>query len=253
MNAVDGPLGLWQSSNRAVTATIRNDATLAGPTTTPNRCDVTGQIFISSLFAKIFGNFGQTVNTTSSAGLTPVNKVLSYAPLLVSLNDTDPQGDALKNLTIGSTYTVEIKDKSSNSVWILNPGNADAQQIQHLADPSIPGPTLPPLEIGDTIKSDNGQKAAGKLFNLLEGDTVLFVVTADNVGTDYLAKGQPVHTIIGFMALKVTNFDNSAGANGYSLTGTLEPLPIGSGSFDPNDPFKTQITTFAPFLVRLVQ
>jgi len=245
MNAVDGPIGLWQSSNRTVNATIRYDSKLSGPANRPNRCDVSGQIFIRSLFAKMFGNFGQTVSTTSSAGYTALNTLPIYMPLLVSWVDPDPSGDILSSMGPGSTYTVEIKQsgksssnnsnngKSNNSVWIWNNNQIDIEAIKHIANPStnpFNPADIPPESIGDYIKSDNGQKSAGQDFGDLLGKDVGFIVTGDSVANDILAQGQPVHQIIGFVGMHVTGFDASPGNNGYSLTGTLEPLPA-SGSY----------------------
>jgi hypothetical protein len=253
LNPVDGPLGLWQSGDRSLSATIRYDSTLAGPANIPNRCDVKGTIGIRSLFSQIFGNFGQTVITNSSAGETSLNTLYSYAPLLVSWVDPDPSNRILKNQAVNQPYTVEIKDnQASNSVWILNNNQSDKAIIDHIANPSNPGAALPPIAIGDWIKSDNGQKSAGKDFNLLLGKDVAFIVTGDNVGKDYLAKGKPLHQIIGYMVLHITSVDNTPGKNGYDLSGTLKPF-VGYGTYNPTDPFKIQITTYAPFLVRLIQ
>lgn len=253
LNAVDGPLGLWQGGQRSVSATIRYDSTLAGPVNRPNRCDVTGTIQIKSVFAQVFGNFSQTVTTNSSAGLTSLNTLYSFAPLLVSEKDPDPSGRRLKDLAIDSIYTVGIKSNdSSNSVWILNSNQDDIDAIMHIADPeNNPGNNVPAYSIGDVIKSDNGQKSAGQYFDKLVGKDVPFLVTNDSVDGDYLAKGQPVHTVVGFMVLHVTGYDNKGGKDGYSLTGNLRPVSF-AGGYDPTKGTGT-ITTFAPFLSRLIQ
>lgn len=253
LNAVDGPLGVWHGGQRTVTATIRYDASIPGPPNRPNRCDVTGSVKIDSFFAQCFGNFGQTVNSTSSAAFSQLNTLYSYMPLLVSINDLDPNGRKLEERQVGDEYTVIIKDnKASNSVWILNSNKDLKAIIEHIADPvNNPGVQLPPVKIGDIIKSDNGMKSAGKLFDQLMDKDVAFLITGDSIETDYLAKGKPEHPVIGFMVMHVTQVDDNAKGNGYSLTGILKPAVLG-GEFDP---FGTtsQVSTYAPFLARLVQ
>lgn len=253
LNAVDGPSGLWAGGNRTVTATIVYDPNFSGPPNRPNRCNVTGQIGIKSFFAHIFGNVGQTVNTTSSAALTPLSTLYSFMPLLVSLNDFDPSGRKLEDQDVGDEYTVEIKSNtSSNSVWILNSNKDCIAQLDHIADPAnYPAVEMPPLSVGDWVKSDNGKKSAGKQFQQLVGKDVAFVITGDAVDSDYLAKGQPLHQIVGFMVMHVTSADSSAGKDGYSLTGLLKPAVL-NGTYNQNVP-ASQITTFSPFLARLVQ
>jgi hypothetical protein len=249
LNAVDGPLGLWTGSTRTLTATILDDTTdtfLAQlPGGAPNRCNVSGQIYIHSLFAKIFGNFGQNINTFSSAAMLPIKTLGSPLILLVSNVDQDPSGKVLKNLTFGSTFTVQIK---TDSLWIANPDNTDKTIINNIADPANAVPvTLPPMSIGDYIKVDNGLKSAGQLFDSLKGHTIFFAVTNDSANNPVLGQGQPVHQIIGFMGLYVTG-DTTKNPN-PSLTGTLVSAGIVNGLPSGSSPG----STLGPFLVRLIQ
>jgi Flp pilus assembly protein TadG len=254
LNAVDGPVGLWSSSSRTVTATILHDNNFGGPAGFPNRCNVTGTISIRSLFAKIFGNFHNTVTTSSSAGLSGLTTLYGgFAPLLVSWVDDDIDSKKLKDQLYGSTYTVNIKNNAfSNSVWILNNNTTDEYAINHIYDPvKYPGNVIPPVSIGDYIKSDNGEKSAGKLFDELKGKDIGLIITDDSL-KNYLAKGQPVHKVIGFIGMKVTSFDDSPGKDGYSFTGTLEPLPI-AGGYDPNGTPSGVGSGFSAYKVRLIQ
>lgn len=253
LNAVDGPSGLWQGGDRTVTATIVYDPNFSGPPNRPNRCNVSGSIGLKSFFAQIFGNFGQTVNTSSSAALTPLTTLYNFMPLLVSLNDFDPSGRKLEDMKVGDEFTVGIKSNTaSNSVWILNSNKDCIAQLDHIADPvNNPAVEMPPLSVGDWIKSDNGKKSAGKQFGQLIGKDVAFVITGDAVNSDYLAKGQPLHQIIGFMVLHVTSADVTPGQDGYNLTGNLKPAVM-NGAYSTSVP-APQVTTYAPFLARLVQ
>jgi hypothetical protein len=224
LNAVDGPVGLWQNANRSVTATIRYDATLPGPTNIPNRCDVTGSIQTQSIFAQIFGNFGQSVGTSSSAGLQVANTVYNYVPLLVSVQDSNSLGNALQNQAAGATFRVDVK---VNSIWAINDNNTLTKIIAALAGGTFPGSSLEPaVSVGGQITSDNGVKSAGQDFGNLvitPPITVIFPVTGDSVGT-----GQPKHTVTGFFAMQVT----SAGTSppDYYLSGTIVPVStFGSG------------------------
>jgi Flp pilus assembly protein TadG len=257
MNAVDGPIGLWQGSNRTVTATLRYDSTLGGVATRPNRCDVQGSIFIRSIFAQVFGNFGQTVSTTSSAGIQAINTLDSYLPLLVSWVDPDMGGNKLKDVINNSTipYTIHIKDnKVSNSVWIPTSNKIAKQMIDYLGDPvNNPKPSpddYPSYSIGDEIKSSNGIKSAGTDFAPLAGKNVGILVTEDAV-SGYLAKGQPVHKVYAFVGMHIISYDNDNKGNGYSLTGYLYPI-TGIGDLDPQGPKNPNVWTF-PFQARLIQ
>lgn len=253
LNAVDGPSGIWHSGDRTVTASIVYDPNFPGPANRPNRCNVSGSIGLKSIFAQMFGNYGQSVNATASAALTSLTTLYSFMPLLVSINDLDPDNRKLEDQVVGNEFTVQVKGNDySNSVWILNSNKDCLAQLNHIADPATyPAVEMPPLSVGDFVKSDNGKKSAGKIFDKLIGKDVAFVVTDDAVNNDYLAKGQPVHKIIGFMVLHVTSTDTQPGANGYSMTGILKPVAM-NGAFSTTVP-APQITTFAPFLARLVQ
>jgi hypothetical protein len=262
MNAVDGPIGLWSSSNRTINATIRYDSKFPGSATWPNRCDVVTSIHINSLFEKVIGNFGQTVNAKASAAMYPVTTVTTPMPLLISQDDTDPNGRTLLNTGAGGTLTIIIKDNaSSNAVWIFNSNKDDQALINHIIDPTqyptIPikpvtlnDHTLNDIEINDIIKSDNGTKSAGTLFDQLVGRDIILLVTDASVASDYTAKGIPQRKVIGFIGMHVVSADNTNKGNGYSLTGTLQPVSaIGTSTPGVNNPF----TGFAPYIARLIE
>jgi Flp pilus assembly protein TadG len=263
MNAVDGPIGLWSSSNRSITATIRYDSNFPGTPTWPNRCDVATSVHINSLFERIIGNFGQNVNARASASMFPVTTVTTPAPLLVSIKDFDQNGHSVQSPGPGNTLTINIKDnESSNAVWIFNNNTLDEDLLNHLIDP-VKYPTLPltpvtvndhtigGVEINDIIKSDNGTKSAGKLFDQLVGkDIILLVTDASYSDNNYTAKGTPVRTVIGFIGMHVSAADNTNKGNGYSLTGTLKPVSaIGTSNSGLTNPF----TGFAPYIARLIE
>ena len=118
--------------------------------------------------------------------------------------------------------------------------------LEHIANPSEDdsGNNEAALSVGDIIKSDNGIKSAGKCFGDLLGSNITFPITGDAVGT-----GQPSHAITGFMTMHITGIDATPPT--YSLTGTLVPSAVGGG-YNPGGQQST-ITTYAPFLVRLIQ
>lgn len=256
MNAVDGPLGLWQGSNRTISATIRHDASLGGVATQPNRCDVTGSIYIRSIFAQIFGNFGQTVTASSSAGIAPVNKPVAFAPLLVSWTDPDPNSKVLRDTIAGTEYTVIIKDmgdKISNAIWIDSSAKTVNELIDYLAG-NGPRPSydaLPDYKIGDTVKASNGEKGGvGKNLDKLTGKDLVFLITDDN-GIGVTAVRKPEHIITRIVGMTDVRVDATPGRDGFSITGKLYPVVVG-GESDPSAG-PNPVTTFAPFQVRLIQ
>jgi Flp pilus assembly protein TadG len=255
MNAVDGAVGLWNNSNRSVKATIRFDATLGGGgvATQPNRCDVTASVFIRSIFAQIFGNFGQTVNSASSAGFLSVNRVSGYAPMLVSWNDPDRDKLPLRTAVTGNTYTVTIKEmgnKISNAVWIDEKTPELIKLENYIAGlPGATRPDLPTYSIGDTVKTSNGEKGSvGQNLTVLEGKDLIFLVTDDN-GDGLTAVGRPVHVITRMIGLSNARIDSTPGKDGYSITGEL--FPVVQGTYDPGAPANP--VSFGPVQVRLIQ
>jgi hypothetical protein len=261
MNAVDGPIGLWSSSNRNISTTIRYDSNFPGSPTWPNRCDVATSMRISSLFARLIGNFGQNVSARASAAMYPVSTVTTPMPLLVSQDDTDPNGKTILNTPAGGTLTIIIKDNaSSNAVWIFNSNKDDQALLNHIIDPTkypdvpikpvtINDHTLNDVEINDIIKSDNGTKSAGALFDQLIGHDIILLVTDASVASDYTAKGIPQRKVIGFIGMHVTGYDNTNKGNGYSLTGILQPVSAIGTSGGISNPF----TGFAPYIARLIE
>ncbi len=252
LNAVDGSIGLWSNGDRSITATIRYDSSLSGPNTNPNRCDVTASIGIKSLFTKIFGNYSQTVSTSASAGLTPLNKLYSYLPMIVSYVNPDENGKKLNGLSLGDTFVINIKNKSAgNTVWLYNNTGDNIDAIEHIVDPvTYPGNSEAALAIGDTIQSNNGQKSVGKIFDQLYGKDVALAVTEDNVDKDYLSKGQPSHKISYFVGFHITGYDNNSKGDGYSLTGTIISTP-NAGGYDPSG--TTNNVTGSVYLAKLIQ
>ncbi|HEY9792823.1 MAG TPA: pilus assembly protein TadG-related protein [Candidatus Obscuribacterales bacterium] len=242
LNAVDGPFGLWSSSNRSIKATIRYDSNFPGTANSPNRCDVSSQIYINSLFAKIFGNFGQNVSASGSAAYTGLNQINGdNGYLVVSSIDLNPapNGSPLgNNPSFGTNYTVDLH---TNSVWVSNPNVQDDDLLGHIWDPSkYPPVNLPPITIGSTITTDHGIKNAGTQFANLIGYTIVLVVTNQDTVP---GSGKASYPVTGFIGLKVT------GSTGKTnVTGTLVPLGIVGGGFTGGPTSNT-----GPFLVRLVQ
>jgi hypothetical protein len=247
MNAADGAQGVYTSApiNRTVRATIWNSANGIGGTidtnnNRPDRCTVDATIQINSIFAKMFGNFSQTINTHSVAGqANKVNTLLTYFPILVSTSLGDAYGDAPLGVTPVKGQLINFNTRG-NSAWFNGkPGAGGASTIQEIAIDMI---NKVPVPSGDeaqvvsgnqydynhgTMDSTEAAIAAALQGAAAPGTVVYFPLSADPItGT-----GPPKAKITGFISVLVppgpwtaaggANFDTTVSPHTLRVTGTV--------------------------------
>src|SRR6185437_3226588 len=218
-NAADGAQGVYTSAaiSRIVTATIWNSANGVGGTVDtkdnrPDRCTVDATIQINSIFAKMFGNFTQTINTHSVAGqANKVNTLLTFFPILVSTSLGDAYGDAPIGATPAKGQIINFNTRG-NSAWFNGkPGAGGASTIQQIAVDMInhqPVPSGDEAQVvsGNTYDYNHGTMdsteaaiAAALQGAAAPGTVVYFPLSADSItGT-----GSPKGKVTGFVSVLV--------------------------------------------------
>jgi hypothetical protein len=250
MNAVDGTGAYTDSAlKRTITVELQSDPALSGyGPGRANKCVATGTAYIKSVFAQVFNNFEQKVETRSVAGMFVNTTFQRYAPILVSWTDQSP---VLKDTPMGTRFTADIKnmpDSTSNARWIMNNQAELGEYVKMLAGQSYNTKyTFPSYSVGDQVDTSNATGPA-KNIQLLKG-LDLPVLVAEGNGSVF-AKGNPknipITRIVGFRNIQITE---KHGKDGWLISGEL--YPIASGTFDPNKPGNSG--TSAPYQARLIQ
>jgi hypothetical protein len=263
MNGVDGD-GVYTHNGglqRSVSVELKADSTLPGYDTTgktPNKCVANGTVHVRSLFAHFFGNFGQTVQTHSVAGMIVSNVFSKYAPILVSWTDQRP---VLKDTPYGTWFTIDIKDipdATANGRWIMNNQAKLGAYIRMIAgqpgkgDSKYDG-TYPVYHVGSGLDGTPGvdtsnAKGPGKDLELLEGMDLPVLVSYGN--DDVFPKGNPKDLpIIRVVGMKNIHITPKSGNQGFLIQGYIYPL--NGGVFDPN--FKPNPSPAGPYITRLIE
>jgi Flp pilus assembly protein TadG len=247
MNAADGAQGVYTSApiSRTVTATIWNSANgIGGKLDTnnnrPDRCTVDATIQINSIFAKMFGNFSQTINTHSVAGqANKVNSLLTFFPILVSTTLGDAYGDGALGATPVKGQLINFNTRG-NSAWFNGlPGAGGASTIQDIAMAMINHQPVPAGDEGPVISGNNYDYNHGTMDSTeaaiaaalqgaaAPGTVVYFPLSADPIS----GTGSPKGKITGFISVLVppgpwtaaggAMFDNVSTPHTLRITGTV--------------------------------
>jgi hypothetical protein len=161
LNTADGRSVSKNSPNTTVSANILNpaNANILG------QCQCNASMQVQNYFAKMFGMYNQTVNTTSTAtaykSLTAVDPGILF-PLAVSIDTLKGHTVPLYQNKVGDTVTFNIESQQvDNSAWTsLSVAHPNANWIDQAIDSAlginfVPG-LIPGVSIGDQIGLMNG-------------------------------------------------------------------------------------------------
>lgn len=261
-NTADGRLVSQNSPHTTVTANILNPANpiIIG------QCQCNGSMQVDNYFAKMFGMFNQTVNTTSTA--TAYNSLISVDPgilfpLAVSIDTLNGHTVPLYQNKVGDTVTFIVNSsKFDNSAWTsFTIPNTNANWLSQAIDSAlginfVPG-LIPGVNIGDQISLINGVAGTKDLTADPENSALLSTIVCLPVIQGETAFNQS-RPLIGWITVQITKVSKNNGkGNVLQFTATIvkgiEQGTPGAINSTSSTQINTALNALSPGTVQLTQ